>query len=169
MTKIVINRPWISSFKFKEVPYGDTRLEQAHKLARNFACSLNLGCGNVNHVNVEGLVGTKDLYKQWVSDWKIVYREFSSIIRKMKSWRKTVHHPKLSEDELRFLDFLNRGSNLTPATTMHRLSEQHLGRLQETAQVLLNARYNAKLARAEMWRRESEARVHEEKAPAEVA
>lgn len=152
-----INRPWISSFSFAQAPFGDAKMEQVHKLTRNFVASLDLGCPHVRHVrNYAGM--SKDMdqrgyYKLWVTNWKTVYREVSGIIRLMKQFRKTTKFPKLSEAQLRIFKMLNPGVNEFHADTLRQLAFRHLPRLKETAQVLLNARYNAKLAAAEARRR----------------
>ena len=153
MTNVRINRPWLSSFNFRNAVYKDTTMEQVHKLSRNFVCSLDLGCPGVRHVNVAQLKAQRELYKQWVADWKVVYREVSGMIRQLKTFRRTVRFPALSESQRQLYETCNRGSNVSPQNGLRSLSYLHLERLQETAQVLLNARYNAKLAAAEARRR----------------
>ena len=151
MQKVVINRPWISSFNFGQAPYGDSRLEQVHKLSRNFIASLDLGCPHVRHVKQYQEVA--DAYRAWVKDWKVVYGEVSKLIRQLKSFRRTVRFPSLTPEQLRLFKAANSGVNENPAEFLNTLSARHLPRLQETAQVLLNARWNAKLASAEARRR----------------
>ena len=157
--QIEINRPWISSFSFKTAPYSDGRLEQIHKLSRNFVASLDLGCPGVNHVKIyerhnPGKMDPRERYKLWVSSWKQIYAEVGQIIRLLKKFRKTVRFPKLTEEQNRWaLTGTVNGSNANAAMILRSLSERHLARMQETAQVLLNARYNAKLAATEARRR----------------
>jgi hypothetical protein len=154
-----INRPFLSSFAFNGAQFSDTRLEQIHKLIRNFIVSLDLGCPSAKHVTKVGpeedLSGLdeRQKYLAWVKGWKVIYHELSDIIRAHKIYRKTVHFPPLnfSEEELWFK--LNPGNNLTASEHLRSLSHKHLERLQESAQVMLNARYNAKLAAAERRRR----------------
>jgi hypothetical protein len=144
----VINRPWISSFAFDRC-YDDTRLEQLHKLARNFCVSLDLGNPSSKHVeSYEGKdlnqLDERDKYLLWVKNWKIVYRKVSELIRRHKLYRRTVRKIGFLPREQ---DVYNsRQSNLTIREYYQSLSQTHLERLQETAMVLLNARYNAKLA-----------------------
>ncbi len=143
---VVINRPWISSFSFSAAGYTNDKLEQVHKLARNFVASLDLGCPHVRHVNAERKTEDREKYLQWVANWKVVYAETSKLIRQMKSWRKTVKFQPLTAEQAKVYESWNRGSNTPPAQQLNQLSHRHLERMQETAQVLLNARYNAKLA-----------------------
>lgn len=149
--KIVINRPWISSFSFEGAPYSDTKLEQVHKLSRNYVASLDLGCPNVKPVKSYG--DQREAYKAWIADWKKVYAGVSSTIRLLKTFRKTTRFPALTADQQKQFDIHNSGANQPASMVLRGLSERHLARMQETAQILLNARYNAKLAAAEARRR----------------
>lgn len=149
---IVLNRPWISSFSFTHAPYSASRMEQVHKLSRNFIASLDLGCPNAKHVKRTGC--TREDYKVWVQDWKTIYQQVTTLTRLLKKWRKTVKFPKLTPEQLKLVEW-NRAKDdtRTPQQILNRLSYDHLPRLRETAQALLNARYNAKLAAAERRRR----------------
>ena len=153
---VYINHPWHSSFNFG-APYSDARLEQIHKLCRNLVASLPLGCPNVRHApswpGYSPSMSPGQVYRLWVSDWKVVYGAVSALIRQMKTYRRTVRFPALTEQQRQSYATANPGGNYTPEEGLRMLSERHLTRLQETAQVLLNARYNAKLASAEAWRR----------------
>ena len=159
MSAIQINRPWMQSFGFETVPFSDSRVEQFHKLARNYVCSLNMGCANVKHVNWSGRdedlskLSEKELYLAWVKNWKIIYNELSHIIRLLKLCRRTIRFPNLTARQKDLWTMLNGSTNQTLPDYMRHMSAKHLERLQETAQVLLNARYNAKLASAEKRRR----------------
>jgi hypothetical protein len=146
MTNTVLNRPWISSFQFDTYPYSDTRLDQFHKLCRNFIASLDLGCPSAKHVRRVKYKTEAAEYQAWVSDWKAIYKSLSATIRQQKEFRRTVRHPKLNNAKLELIATLNRGSNQEPIAIMQQLSRVHLERLQETAMAMLNARYNAKLA-----------------------
>lgn len=153
MSNVVINRPWISSFSFSSAACSGQKLEQVHKLTRNFVSSLDLGCPGVRHVNKDGHKLARERYKAWVADWKVIYYHVSSLIRLYKQYRKTTRCPKPSSAYEQNWKAFNRDSNLSAQHGLQLLSAQHLARLQETAQVLLNARYNAKLAAAEARRR----------------
>ena len=170
MTRIThINRPWFSSFSFPNAVFSDTKLEQVNKLARNFVCSLDLGAPHVKHVQKVGLPNPYSLpnnqdvhdisgldehqrYLLWVDQWKQIYRQISSIIRELKTWRRTVRFPKLTEEQTKYLtQFFNSQYNSKEGPSSieswcNTLAYDHLPRLQETAMVMLNARYNAKLA-----------------------
>lgn len=159
MSRVAINRPWMSSFEFNTVEFSEKQLEQFHKLCRNFVASLNLGCPSAKHVTKIGFtedtrgLSERELYLLWVRDWKFIYRQLSTIIRNHKLYRRTIRFPKLSADQLGKWQMVNREVNLAPTEHLRGLSARHLERLQETAMVLLNARYNAKLASAERRRR----------------
>jgi hypothetical protein len=156
-----INRPYLTSFNFESVQYSDTQLEQFHKLTRNYIASLDLGCPSAKHVEVVGHTEHDQLkgmdgrqkYLAWVKGWKEIYRHLSMIIRHHKKYRKTTTFPRLNarQEELWFK--LNPGNNQTACEHLGALSKKHLERLQETAQAMLNARWNAKLAAAERRRR----------------
>jgi hypothetical protein len=154
-----INRPWLSSFPFATAPFSETQLEQLYKLTRNFVASLDMGCPNVKHVVIVGWnESTKGLderqkYLLWVKSWKVIYREVSQLIRRYKTYRKTIHFPKFTAAEEEQWFRSNGGINESYASFMNGMAEKHLSRLQETAMVMLNARYNAKLASAERRRR----------------
>lgn len=153
MSNVVINRPWISSFSFNSAACSGQKLDQVHKLSRNFVASLDLGCPSVRHVNKDGHKLARERYKAWVADWKIIYGHVSALIRLYKQYRKTIRCPKPHSVHEQHWKALNRDSNMSAQQGLQLLSSQHLARLQETAQVLLNARYNAKLAAAEARRR----------------
>lgn len=162
----VINRPWMQSFSFGALPYSDTKLEQFHKLCRNYIASLDLGCPSAKHVKkVDGndvsVLTEKERYLIWVRGWKQIYAELSQVIRFFKQHRKTVHYPKMTPGLQEQVRMYNRESNLAPNEILRNLSHSHLERLQETAQALLNARYNAKLASAERRRRSQTDRMRE--------
>ena len=142
----VINRPWLSSFHFEQSSYSATKLEQFHKLTRNFVASLDVGCPSVKHVGRPKFKSERDAYLSWVSDWKKIYKRLSEIIRFMKVYRRTIRFPKLSPAEIMVLEKFQDATNQSPEEYLRQLSRLHLERLQETAMVMLNARYNAKLA-----------------------
>lgn len=153
-----LNRPWMQSFCFEALRFSDTKLEQFHKLCRNYIASLDLGCPSAKHVmNVDNtdLSGLTEhqRYLVWVKGWKRIYRELSIVIRFFKQYRKTVHYPAMSQDLQAQVRMYNRDSNQIAPEILRNLSYCQLERLQETAQALLNARYNAKLASAERRRR----------------
>lgn len=157
--KTVINRPFTGSFPFGAARFSGTQLDQIHKLSRNLIASLNLGCPNAKHtetpdagVSVKGY-DDRGLYLEWVKTWKFVYRNLSILIHEMKTRRKTVHFKNLNAQDEELWFQLNPGNNLTASEHLGGLARIHLPRLKETAQVLLNARYNAKLAAAERRRR----------------
>jgi hypothetical protein len=162
---VYINHPWHSSFGFNS-PYSDARLEQIHKLTRNLVAALDMGCPNVRHApNWPGRtrgMSPREVYKLWVSDWRTIYKNLSNLIAEMKRFRKTVRFPELTEVQKQRVAAANPGANASPEALLRGLSDRHLWRLQETAQVMLNARYNAKLAAAEARRREREALAAEE-------
>jgi len=157
-----INRPWISSFDFRKAPFSDKTLDQLHKLTRNFVASLSLGCPSAKHVSTsqrataDGKQDVRAEYKAWVKDWKIVYKEISQLIRDLKSYRRTVRFPVLTKAQQEIYMACNAQVNLSTRQHLKGLTERHLERLRETAQVMLNARYNAKLAAAERYRREQD-------------
>jgi hypothetical protein len=157
MTVVVeINRPWFSSFSFKQAAFSMNKLEQVHKLSRNFVCSLDLGCPSAKHVKAPGTtpgMSQRELYKVWVSDWKRIYNEVSGLIRTLKTYRRTARFPVLTPEQQALFVAENKGTNQEAPAYLHSLASYQLARLQETAQVLLNARYNAKLAAAEARRR----------------
>jgi hypothetical protein len=157
--KIVINRPWISSFNFEAAPYSDTKLEQIHKLSRNYVSSLDLGCPHVSPV--KSYEDDREAYKAWVADWKRVYAGVSNTIRLLKTFRKTVTFPALTSVQ-KAICAREYSGEVDYASKLNALSERQLGRMQETAQILLNARYNAKLAAAEARRRHRAALPAEE-------
>jgi hypothetical protein len=145
-SKVRVNRPWTSSYPFKDAIWYDNKIDQIMKLCRNHIASLDLGCPNMKLVTqVDGRVNTSNMtdrekYLEWVRSWKYAYRNLSELIRLMKMARRTTN--------LRRLPY--------PAGTNKSVHDLHLDarirsgayleRLQETAQVMLNARYNAKLA-----------------------
>lgn len=114
-----MNRPFRTSIEgamlhAKARPAG---LEQVHKLARNYAVSIDLGFPGVQTVNevdhnvkIEHMSG-KERYLEWVRNWKFFYAQLSDLIRLYKK-----------QDRMEVF------------------------RLKETAQVLLNARHLGKLA-----------------------
>lgn len=148
-----INRPWISSFAFEQALCSSAKMEQVHKLTRNFVASLDLGCRSVKHVNLKKDTTSRDCYLRWVTDWKTIYGCVSRLIRTLKQYRKTTRCPVPTAKQQDLWKFLNRETNQTAQQGLQQMSCAHLERLQETAQVLLNARYNAKLAAAEARRR----------------
>lgn len=153
-----INRPFMSSFNLSRVAYSEKHMDQFHKLVRNFVASLDLGCPSAKHVSTyDGHAIDKitehERYLIWVKAWKQIYRELSKIIRQYKTYRRTVRFPKLTYDQSTSWALNNLTTNLTAEQGLASMSERHLKRLQETAMVLLNARYNAKLASAERVRR----------------
>ncbi len=154
-----LNRPWISSFNFGSAAYSDAGLKQIHKLSRNFIASLDLGCPSVRHVTDQHNGSSADetpreLYRRWVADWKVIYRELTQLIRTVKSHRRTARFPELTAAQLSVFRLAHRQSNRPHQHILADTAHQHLPRLRETAQALLNARYNARLAAAEAWRRE---------------
>lgn len=170
---IKINRPFHNSFKFEGAQFSAVRLEQIHKLSRNFAASLNLGCPNVKHVTsiqpdgspvvntaldpfALGPYSDRELYLLWVRQWKVIYNNVSRIIRELKSFRRTSQErfPKLNTTLFQSLN--PTPSNSSTISFLNSLSAEQLPRLQETAMVLLNARFNAKLAAGERRRRNLE-------------
>ena len=123
----VTHRPWTTSFSsaivvVKNPASVNTRaLDQVHKLARNLAVSIDIGCSNMvlvekvdQGLSTAGLSG-KYKYLIWVKSWKLFYVELSGLIR----WAKK----NLPQEE-----------------------RAELLRLKETAQVMLNARRVGKLA-----------------------
>lgn len=162
MSNITINRPWPSSFSWSSAAYSHSSLEQIHKLCRNYVASLDLGCSGVKHTrSYPGLsadMDSRERYKLWCRGWKSAYAELSALIRVMKTYRRTVRFPKLTPEQQKRVAAYNSGANQQPEQLLRGLAERHLHRLQETAQVMLNARYNAKLAAAEARRRDLEQR-----------
>lgn len=157
----VINRPWKSTFNsaFSNAPYNDNSMDQVFKLTRNFVSSLNLGNPNVKFAKHESgteFESSKEAYLAWVSQWKIVYGQLSDLIRLLKTYRKTV---RFKGHESKFLDSWKRqyGNHNKDPHELYKLCNnsyyKYEERLKETAQVFLNARYNAKLASAELKRR----------------
>ena len=153
---VKINRPWISSFGFNYVT-TDSKLDQIHKMVRNYCVSLDLGCPSAQHVSVIGLnqnvdeLNEREKYKEWVKGWKQIYAEVSKLIRRHKLYRRTVRPIQFTE--LEQTSFHSAKVNITIRQYYGNLSQRHLARLQETAQVLLNTRYLMKLAAAERHRR----------------
>ena len=159
MQKVVINRPWTTSFPFDKAPYSTTHMDQIHKLARNLVASLDLGCPNAKHtqtpdngVSINGY-DDRGRYLEWVKTWKYVYKNLSSLIHQVKTFRRTVKFKPLNAKEEELWFRLNPGNNLTAREHLGAIARVHLPRLAETAQILLNARYNAKMAAAERRRR----------------
>ena len=115
-----LNRPWrttIDSAFFHAAQGSRGGLDQVHKLARNYAVSIDLGSPGVQSVNevdhlvkIQHMTG-RDRYLEWVRNWKHFYRELSKLIRHFK-----------------------------------KANRMELIRLKETAQVMLNARHLGKLA-----------------------
>lgn len=103
-----------------EIPDLSQYLDQVYKLARNYAVSLDLGCSNLNLVNeIDRNTYTAGL------DGKDRYLLW------VKNW-------KLSYKELSVLIRYYKHDRMG--------NQYHILRLKETAQILLNARHNAKLA-----------------------
>ena len=149
----MLNRPYTTTFQreFDRAAYNEEALLQVYKLTRNFIASLYLGAP-VPRAELEFQEGDtpRDAYLEWVRQWKIAYANLSSLIRFMRSCRRTVHFdvaalqkmlpaarlklrkPELRVDQLRYI--------------IECMYLRHEERLRETAQVMLNARYNAKLA-----------------------
>lgn len=155
--KTQINRPWMQSFAFNTLPFSEKSLDQFYKLSRNYVASLNLGCPSVRHLEIVDGNSTRgfndrEMYLLWVRGWKKIYAELTRIIRQMKTYRRTIRFPKLTMTQKTAWQTYS-----TPSNDIHgglrSLSDRHLGRLTETAQMMLNARYNAKLASAERRRR----------------
>lgn len=122
-----VNRPWTPTFQVAtQFPQSEgnltiKRLDQVHKLSRNFIASLDVGTGPMKLVNeidngikLEGMTG-KERYLLWVKTWKTFYRDLSELIRYVKK--------NLAQED-----------------------RAELLRLKETAQVMLNARHVGKLA-----------------------
>lgn len=151
-----INRPWTTTFDraFARAAMDDASMDQVLKLCRNFVCSLNLGAPYVKHAIPEGLSGhrtsQREEYLAWVKQWKRTYRQLSALIRELRRHRKTVNFTGYSETILRMT---NKSSNELYSICSSMLSKYE-DRLSETAMMMLNARYNAKLAAAEARRRE---------------
>lgn len=149
----MINRPYTTTFQreFDRAPYNEEAMCQVYKLTRNFISSLYLGAP-VPRAELEFPDGNtpRDAYLEWVRQWKIAYANLSKLIRTMRGCRRTVRfdvkalqamlpnarqklkRPDLRVDQLRAI-----------IESQYQLHEE---RLRETAQVMLNARFNAKLA-----------------------
>lgn len=166
-----LNRPWIYSFRLETFVFSDASLDQFHKLCRNFVASLDLGCPSAKHVKVANgkdvsKLTERERYLLWVGDWKKIYSALSRDIRFLKTCRRTVRFPKLTT---RQADGFTVATNLTVTGYANAHAAKHLERLQETAQAMLNARYNAKLASAERWRRTRPQPVSDPVTQAEMA
>jgi hypothetical protein len=153
---VILNTPFLASFDFPRCSFSDVKLNQLHKLSRNFCASLDLGCPSAKHTSVIDDESTDSLderqkYLLWVRRWKVIYREVSQLIRLFKQRRKITRFPKLSEAQREQVKALR--SNQEPVEYLRNLAYSQLPVLQETAMALLNARYNAKLASAERRRR----------------
>jgi len=162
--KTFISRPFYISFNFHR-PHSAERLDQIFKLTRNFVASLDLGCPNVAHspnvglrsingdgylevVSIHGM-SERDRYLLWVKEWKQIYASLSTLIRNLKLDRKTSKNQRrLSDIQTTQIHALMKsfGTNEGIREYLTKLSANHLPDLQEAAQIMLNARYNAKLA-----------------------
>lgn len=160
---IYINRPHYRSFSFENTT-SETSLDQINKLARNFIASLDLGCPSAKHVRIVRPKSDNDhdthnltehqRYLLWVRQWKEIYAGISTLIRTLKQRRRSVRPiPPLSEADQQRLIHLCDKSNSSGRSILNQISFRNLPRLTETAQALLNARYNAKLASRELRRR----------------
>ena len=149
----MLNRPFVWTFnkEFKRAAYNEDALKQVFKLTRNFVSSLYLGSG-VPRAQLEFEEGPTDResYLEWVRQWKINYASLSELIRTMRMCRKLVHF-----DKRKLQDMLPnaRQKHKNPQLRIDELRDiiynnycQYENQLKEAAQVMLNARHNAKLA-----------------------
>lgn len=155
-----LNRPWLKSFRFEQA-LTHNRVDQIHKLARNFAVSIDLGCPSVKHVayhyeindDTYALLNDKERYLLWVSQWKLIYAELTGLIRLFKKMRKTLNFPHKDHRLQTFLGSNFKNASEQSEDALRSLAHRQLPRLAETAQVLLNARYLGKMASSVRWAR----------------
>lgn len=153
-----INRPWNSTFdsQFAKAAFDDKSVEQVLKLCRNFVCSLNLGAPYVKHATPEnGVADTpREEYLAWVKQWKRTYNQLSSLIRELRRYRKDHRFAGHYDNTLKQWHRHSNKSSQDLYWACRRIKNTYEERLSETANMMLNARYNAKLAAAEAHRRE---------------
>lgn len=149
----MINRPYTFVFEkeCRRASYNEEAMRQVLKLVRNFVASLYLGSGQPRaELQFEESGDPKEAYLEWVRQWKLNYAQLSALIRVMRSCRRTVYY-----DSALLMPLLREARNKTknPNLRIDQLREMiweqyrlYEERLKEAAQVMLNARFNAKLA-----------------------
>lgn len=149
----MINRPFTFVFEKEcsRAPYNEEAMRQVLKLVRNFVASLYLGSGQPRaELQFPESGDTKEAYLEWVRQWKLNYAQLSKLIRLMRHCRKTVYY-----DSALLIPMLKHARYKTknPDLRLDELREiiysnflVYEDRLKEAAQVMLNARFNAKLA-----------------------
>ena len=149
----MINRPYTFVFEkeCRRAPYNEEAMRQVLKLVRNFVSSLYLGSGQPRaELEFEESGGAKEAYLEWARQWKLNYEQLSQLIRNMKKCRKTLYY---DSEYLRSILQEARNKTKNPNLRIDELRKmiynQYLryeDRLNEACQVMLNARFNAKLA-----------------------
>jgi hypothetical protein len=141
---VYVERPWVDYFD--KIKTSNDKLDAQCKLIRNQIASLDLGnphfklFDSYHKVNKHAMRGeprerpdSRTLYLEWVADWKQTYRKLSETIRALKVGFKNAQRSNDASEQNRAFVALTA--------------------LRRSAQVMLNARYNAKLASAELRRR----------------
>lgn len=156
---VYVERPWVEYFE--SLKYSNKSLEQQMKLIRNQAASLDLGNPHFklfdSHFNrnrdPRERPDSRTAYLEWVVDWKRTYNKLSETIRALKAQRKfkgtAAHETRLKRDNP---NWDNASIGELHDRNNDRIREA-MPALKRAAQVMLNARYNAKLAAAELRRR----------------
>lgn len=149
----MLNRPYIWTFnkEFERAAYNEEALKQIFKLVRNFVSSLYLGSG-VPRAELEFEEGpsNKEAYLEWVRQWKINYANLSQLIRFMRQCRRTMYYDaRTLQDMLPSARNKYRNPDLRIdqlRVIIERMYLKYEDQLKEAAQVMINARHNAKLA-----------------------
>lgn len=150
---VYVYRPQVNYFE--QIKFTNKQLDQQCKLVRNQAASLDLGNPHFKLFTYSDTpdLSSKERYLDWVKDWKSTYALLSDCIRGLKSQRKFSATIALEE---KLVKVNPQWSNLTEGdlhtSNLSRIAHSKL-ELKRAAQVMLNARYNAKLAAGELRRR----------------
>lgn len=149
----MINRPYTTTFQreFDRAPYNYEALQQVYKLTKNFISSLYLGAP-VPRAELEFKEGetAREQYLEWVRQWKLAYANLSKLISIMRGCRRTVRYDVATLQKMlpnarqKLKDPNLRIDQLRSIIHCNYVNEEQ--RLKETAQIMLNARFNAKLA-----------------------
>ncbi len=160
-----VRRPWVDYFD--SLVHNDAQLDQQSKLLRNQIASLDLGNPHFklydSHFQRNGVPrerpSSRESYLEWVADWKRTYGKLTTLVRALKTQRGRAGFGKVEE----LLRKENPKLGNQERESVFYWNERRLMNMLETlragAQVMLNARFNAKLAAAELRRR-----AHESKA-----
>lgn len=163
-----VRRPWINYFD--KLIHSNDQLDQQCKLIRNQIASLDIGNPSFrlydsyydrNNQRRATKPSSRELYLEWVADWKRTYSLLSDTIRSLKHQRHREGFRRVREDVAK-----NNKSwgNLADEELFLRNQSRvrvALDALKIAAQVMLNARYVAKLASAELRRRRVEQALRE--------